>query len=324
MGMALQRGGDARYRVRCSAPHAVPTSSVTAIGEVAAILALLRLPSTGPLGDLDAEVVGAADALVTTLDDSQVADRARALGVLSVVYQNTAEWNRQAELADEALALARGLGDELTLAAVLAYVSWSALRPDLPAGEAEALAAELVALAHRVGEPEAECLGLNLLGMGVHGASRSRRCDGSARPLFRTRRRAAPPIPHVGPGGRRGHPRGARRRSRGRRGTRQRNVRAGRELWRAAVPFNGHVRRADRARALVAGAHRRAGADVPQPGRSAARRHRWQAALALALAESGDTEGARRELDAIARARHRRRPARHRLVVVSPVAGAGR
>ena len=70
-------------------------------------------------GVVDYDRVAALEAAVEALGESDSSSRARVLATLAVELAYSGDWRRRHDLADEALAVARRVGDEATLARVL-------------------------------------------------------------------------------------------------------------------------------------------------------------------------------------------------------------
>jgi DNA-binding SARP family transcriptional activator len=100
---------------------------------------------------VDHERVAVLQAALSALDEGDGATRAGLLGQLAVEFISDADWRRRARLSDEALAMARRVGDRATLARVLTQRSLAQTNPRTLAARNDDLF-EAWQLADRVGE----------------------------------------------------------------------------------------------------------------------------------------------------------------------------
>ncbi len=161
LGGAQRRAGDGAYRqtlldaARLAQPHGA------ADGLARAALANSRFVLTSSGGSVDTERI---DVLEAALDRQPAADtqtRARLLATLAMELMLTRDWDRRVKLSDEALAIARRLGDPATLSQVLSGRFYAITAP-ATLGERLANTAELLALAEHLEDPFATGLALAL------------------------------------------------------------------------------------------------------------------------------------------------------------------
>ncbi|MDX6717911.1 MAG: hypothetical protein QOJ63_165 [Solirubrobacteraceae bacterium] len=100
---------------------------------------------------VDHERVAVLQAALTALDEGDGATRARLLAQLAVEFISDADWRRRTKLSDEALAIARRIGDPATLARVLTQRSLVQWNPSTLAARNDDLL-EAWQLADRIGE----------------------------------------------------------------------------------------------------------------------------------------------------------------------------
>ena len=135
--------------------------------ELVAAAALANNRSTfSAVGEVDVERVAVLEAALDLVgpEDSKV--RARLVAHLAVELAFSGEWDRRVALSDEAVAMARRLGDPATLAAVLVLRSPTIWHASTLA-ERVALAAEQTALAAELSDPT---LALHAAVNGIHAA----------------------------------------------------------------------------------------------------------------------------------------------------------
>jgi class 3 adenylate cyclase/tetratricopeptide (TPR) repeat protein len=152
LGEAQRRTGDAAYRrtLLDAAERARQLGSVEHL--VAAALTNTR-GLWSMAGEVDAERIAVVEAALAALGDAECADRARLLGTLAVELMFTTEDERRQALSDEAVSVARRVGDAEALADVLMwavptnFVPW---RSDVLLRSAD----ELLALAASLDDPQ--------------------------------------------------------------------------------------------------------------------------------------------------------------------------
>jgi class 3 adenylate cyclase/tetratricopeptide (TPR) repeat protein len=119
-----------------------------------AALANTRAIFSTAVGAVDQDRVATLEAALDAIGDDDAPTRARLLAALGteIIFAGEQERERRLRLADEALAIARGVGDDSTLADVLLRNAFTISMPDtLERRLAET--EELVALGERLGDP---------------------------------------------------------------------------------------------------------------------------------------------------------------------------
>jgi tetratricopeptide (TPR) repeat protein len=152
LGKAQQRAGNPAHRETLLTAARLAGQHGDADTLTQAALANTRGHLPTQIGLVDNERVAMLEAAVTAIGDRGPASRARLLGTLGLELIFAGDWRRCLALSDEALALARDLGDPNTLARVL---HTRHLPTSLPGFLAERLAntAELLNLVEVVGDP---------------------------------------------------------------------------------------------------------------------------------------------------------------------------
>ncbi len=175
-------------------------------------------------GDMDHAVADVFRTAIAGLTPGMQSERARLLANLAVetVFEGTLDSRR--ELADEALAIARELGDDATLAHVLVSRSvalWdmSTLQERIAHGD------ELTGLTAAIGDPHLEYFAAWYRMAALMEAGRVQEADAVHAALFRSRPQPRPGNPRVERRLHAGRPRAARRRLGAGRGRRHRAVR---------------------------------------------------------------------------------------------------
>jgi class 3 adenylate cyclase/DNA polymerase III delta prime subunit len=153
LGEAQRRAGDAAHRATLLAAAAMAEERGDADALARAALAISRVMVMGSTFGSDAERVAALQAALSAVDDGDSALRARLLAAFALEsFEHGADSTRRRELSDEALAMARRLGDPATLASVL-LARYYTIRTPLTLDERWANSAELMDLAEQLGDP---------------------------------------------------------------------------------------------------------------------------------------------------------------------------
>ena len=158
LGDVLHRSGDARHRDVLFAAAATARELGDADRLARATLALNVAGEFPPLGDVDHEFIELLDEALVAVGGEDPALRARLLSLLALELMFSPDQARKIPLCDEAMRLARGLGDRATLARVLISAHWGGATVD-NVDERLAIADELVGLGHGLGDLEVECWG---------------------------------------------------------------------------------------------------------------------------------------------------------------------
>jgi class 3 adenylate cyclase/DNA-binding CsgD family transcriptional regulator len=153
LGEALKRAGDPRHRgvLFEAADAARALGEPQRFGDVVLAVTSGGLPTA--LGRCDEDIVRLAEEAVDAVGTADSEQRARLLGVLAVELTFTADNARRFALTRDATAVARRVGDPAALARVLASCHWGARDPD-NLDELLTWADELVTLGHKLGDPE--------------------------------------------------------------------------------------------------------------------------------------------------------------------------
>ncbi len=130
LGEAQQRAGDVAHRetLLAAADMARRLGDHELLAHAA--LANSRGFIASVAGTVDTERVAALEAAAATLPPDDSALRARVLSTLALELTFDADWDRRLSLSDEAVAMARRVGDPNALAHVLATRCSATLRPD--------------------------------------------------------------------------------------------------------------------------------------------------------------------------------------------------
>jgi tetratricopeptide (TPR) repeat protein len=151
VGDAQRQAGDSAYRATLltAAAHARELGDDELL--VRAALANTRGWASAA-GTVDHERVGVLEAAIAAVGGDDSPARARLLSTLAAELSYAGDWKRRLALSDEALAIARRVGDARTLSYVLTRRPNTIWVPDT-LGERLANTAENVTLAQRVGDP---------------------------------------------------------------------------------------------------------------------------------------------------------------------------
>jgi len=152
LGDAQRRAGEAAHRDTLLEAARLAQVLGDADGLARAVLASSRLGYTSSAGSLDEDRVAALEAAVAAAGTTGASVRARLLATLGLELVYTAQRARRVRLSDEAVALARQLGDPAVLAHVLlprffTIMALSTLEERL------ADTAELLEVTDRIGDP---------------------------------------------------------------------------------------------------------------------------------------------------------------------------
>jgi class 3 adenylate cyclase/tetratricopeptide (TPR) repeat protein len=152
LGIAQRRAGEEEYRgtLLDAAQLAKRRGDIDALARAA--LANSRGAFFGAVGALDAERVGVLEAALDGIGFEETARRARLLANLGVELVSSGDRPRRVALSDEAVALARRLGDLRALADVLLARIYTIQGPDT-LGERLETTAELLDMAERLNDP---------------------------------------------------------------------------------------------------------------------------------------------------------------------------
>lgn len=152
LGSALTRAGDPDGRVvlRDASRLALRTGSPVQLVEIAD--AMMQIGATRTPGAVDPEFEAIAEGALHRLDPGALAPRARMLALLSNSIGMGRDPERGFALAQEALAIARTLGDAVTLAHVLLSYRYTGIEPGRP-DDRRRVADELIALGEQMHEP---------------------------------------------------------------------------------------------------------------------------------------------------------------------------
>jgi class 3 adenylate cyclase/tetratricopeptide (TPR) repeat protein len=153
LGEAQKRAGDPAHRETLFAAAHLAKERGDADALARAALANSRVIFMGSMFGADAERVAALEAALSAVDDGDSALRARLLAAFALEsFAHGAESTRRGELSDEALGMARRVGDPATLAGVL-LARYYTIRSPLTLDERWANMAELMDLAEHLGDP---------------------------------------------------------------------------------------------------------------------------------------------------------------------------
>jgi class 3 adenylate cyclase len=155
-GQAQQRSGDPGHRETLLAAGRLAESRGDTDAMAQAALANLRTVYFSSARGADAERVAALEAALAAQPTGDSDTRARLLGALALERFWDRDRTRRHQLSDEAVAMARQLGNPATLAYVLAARPFAIGSPDT-VEERLAITAELVGLAERLGDPALIC-----------------------------------------------------------------------------------------------------------------------------------------------------------------------
>lgn len=161
LGEAQRRAGDGAYRQTLLDAARFAQEHDDADGLTRAALANSRFILTSSGAAVDTERI---DVLAAALAGQPAADsptRARLLAALAMELMLTSDWDRRKQLSDEALAIARRLGDPATLSQVLS-ARFYAISAPATLSERLANTAELLALGAHLGDSFANGLALAL------------------------------------------------------------------------------------------------------------------------------------------------------------------
>jgi len=152
LGEAQRRAGDTGHRETLLS--AAKLAQDRGDGAALARAALANSPGSKPaaFGVTDTERVAALEAAVTAIGQDDSSTRARLLAILALELFHDPNRQRRLALSDEALAMARRLGDPVTLAQVLVARPFAIGGPDT-LGERLANTTELLDVAERLGDP---------------------------------------------------------------------------------------------------------------------------------------------------------------------------
>ena len=151
LGVAQRQAGDGRFRATLldAAAQARKLGDTDAL--VRAALANNR-GDVSTVGEVDDERLDALEAALVAIDRSDSPARARLLAMMALESNYAGDWERRQAVADEALAIARRLDDDETLAAVFT-LRHEAIRLPHTLEERLANTAEHLEVAARLGDP---------------------------------------------------------------------------------------------------------------------------------------------------------------------------
>jgi tetratricopeptide (TPR) repeat protein len=152
LGEAQRRAGDPAFRHTLLEATRLAQRRGDAAGLTRAVLANSRGMMHSAVTHVDRERVAALEAAISAGPVADSPERARLLATLGLELTSSGERQRRIALSDEALAMARRLDDDATLAHVLIARFYSLVSPDTLATRL-ADTAELVAIAERLGDP---------------------------------------------------------------------------------------------------------------------------------------------------------------------------
>ena len=151
LGVAQRQAGDGRFRDTLLEAAALARQQ----GEVDALVRAALANNRGDVstaGEVDTERLDVLEGALAAIDPADSPARARLLATLALESNYGGDWERRQALSDEALAIARRLGDQETLAAVLT-LRHEAIRLPHTLEERLANTAEHLEVAARLGDP---------------------------------------------------------------------------------------------------------------------------------------------------------------------------
>jgi class 3 adenylate cyclase/tetratricopeptide (TPR) repeat protein len=152
LGEAQRRAGDPAYRETLLAGARLAQDRGDASALARAALANTRGMLQSSVVQVDAERVAALEAALSAGIVADSPERARLLATLGLELTASGERDRRLALSDEALSMARRLGDDATLTHVLTARFYTFISPDTLVTRL-ADTAELTAVAERLGDP---------------------------------------------------------------------------------------------------------------------------------------------------------------------------
>jgi class 3 adenylate cyclase len=151
MGVAQRQAGDDRFRATLFDAAALAQS----LGDTDALVRAALANNRGDVstaGQVDTERLAVLESALAAIDPADSPARARLLATVALESNYAGDWKRRLALSDEALAIARRLGDPVTLAAVFT-LRHEAIRLPHTLEERLADTAEHLEVAERLGDP---------------------------------------------------------------------------------------------------------------------------------------------------------------------------
>jgi class 3 adenylate cyclase/tetratricopeptide (TPR) repeat protein len=151
LGVAQRQAGDDRFRTTLLEAG----SLAQRLGDTDALVQAALANNRGDVstaGQVDTDRLATLERALATIDPADSPARARLLATLALESTYAGDWERRQALSDEALEIARRLGDPVTLAAVLT-VRHEAIRLPHTLPERLANTAEHLEVADRLGDP---------------------------------------------------------------------------------------------------------------------------------------------------------------------------
>lgn len=151
LGVAQRQAGDGRFR----ATLLDAAAQARQLGDTDALVRAALANNRGDVstaGEVDSERVEMLEAALAAIDSADSPSRARLLATVALESNYGGDWERRQALSDEALAIARRLGDPETLAAVFT-LRHEAIRLPHTLEERLANTAEHLEAAARLGDP---------------------------------------------------------------------------------------------------------------------------------------------------------------------------
>ena len=152
LGEAQRQAGDPAHRETLLGAAHLAAEQGDADSLARAALANTRPIFSSTVGQVDHDRVASLEAALDAIGDDDARTRARLLAALGIELVFADDLERRMSLADEALAIARRVGDDATLTDVLLQNCFTISTPETVEQRLE-LTEELVALAERLGDP---------------------------------------------------------------------------------------------------------------------------------------------------------------------------